>query len=235
MDSKIKKAFLFAAGRGERLRPLTDKTPKPLLPIGNKAMIEYSLGLLQHYGVKEVVINLCYLGEQIEKRLGSGENYGLQIHYSKEETLLGTGGGLKKAELFFKEEEAFFTLNSDTIINCDLSKMAEFHFTYKHPATIAVVPWQEGYTKLQVNRGKLINIGSGDRLFSGLTIMTPKIFEELKEGPSNLILDGIKPIIQKEKWVSAFDHFGFWCDIGTPEHYEKVQDEWAAAHQTRTV
>lgn len=233
MEMKITKAFVFAAGLGERLRPLTLTLPKPLLPIGEKPIIDYSLFYLKRYGVEEVVINLHYLPEKIRQHVGDGKKYKLKIDYSEEENLLGTGGGLKKAESFFKNEEAFFTLNSDTLINCDLEMLANFHEEQKLPATLVVAPWQEGYTRLQVGNNKFLNIKSGDHLFAGLTVLTPKIFSFLSETPSNLITDGVLPMMNRVKGIAAYLHEGYWRDIGSKESYQKAKEEWTLNHAKR--
>ena len=230
---KIKKAMLFAAGFGERMRPLTFKNPKPLLPLGEKSLIDYSIFYLKKFGVEEVVINTHYLGEKIEQHVGDGKKYGLKINYSKEIQLLGTGGGLKQAEVFFKNEEAFFTLNSDTLINCDLHEVTQFHEEQKTPAMLVVTPWQEGYTRIQIGNGRLLNIGCGDHLFTGLTLLTPKIFGVLPATQSNLITDGVMPLMQKAKSIACFIHEGYWRDIGTLANYQAAQEEWAASHLTR--
>ncbi len=230
---KIKKAFVFAAGLGERMRPLTLKTPKPLLPLGEKPILDYTLFYLKKYGVEEVVINTHHLADKIESHAGDGKKYGLKINYSREAELLGTGGGLKKAEEYFKNEEAFFTLNSDTLINCDLHEAAQFHEEQKTPATLVVAPWQEGYTRIQIGNGRLLNIRCGDHLFTGLALLTPKIFEILQTTKSNLISDGVMPLLQKVKAVSCFVHEGYWRDIGSMESYQQAQEEWAASHFTR--
>lgn len=229
----IRKVMLFAAGRGERLKPLTDKTPKPLLPIGERPLIDYSLAYLKRYGIEEVVINLWHLGEKIKRHTGDGKKYGLKIFYSEEEELLGTGGGLKKVEAHFKNETAFITLNSDTLINCDLTELAEFHQGHGAPATLVVAPWQEGYTRLQVANNRLLNIGDGDHLFTGLTVLTPLIFQELSLKPSNLITEGILSLMNQVKSIGVFIHEGYWRDIGTMENYQKAQEEWAVGHSKR--
>ncbi|MDO8527646.1 MAG: nucleotidyltransferase family protein [Deltaproteobacteria bacterium] len=232
---KLKKAMLFAAGLGERMRPLTLNNPKPLLPLGPRPIIDYSLFYLKNFGIEEVVINLFYLGEKIEQHCGDGKNYGLKISYSKETELLGTGGGLKKAEAFFKNEETFVTMNSDTLINCDLSQVMELHAEQKSPATLVVAPWQEGYTRLQVANNRLLDVKQGEHLFTGLMILSPKIFEPLPEKKSNLILDGVVPLMQTVKSITAFAHEGYWRDIGTLESYQRAQEEWAASHHNRLV
>lgn len=230
---KLKKAMLFAAGLGERMRPLTLKNPKPLLPLGQRPIIDYSLFYLKKSGIEEVMINLHWLGEKIEQHCGDGEKYGLKIRYSKEEELLGTGGSLKKAEDFFKKEAAFVTLNADTLINCDLSEATELQEEQKAPATLVVAPWQNGYTRLQTGNGRLLNVGSGDHLFTGLTILTPKIFDVLPATKSNLILDGVVPLMGQVKMIAALVHEGYWRDIGTLEGYQAAQEEWAASHHNR--
>ena len=216
----ISKAMLFAAGRGERLRPFTDKTPKPLLPIGDKPIIDYSLAYLKRYGIEEVVINLCHLGEKIEQHVGDGKKYGLKIIYSREKELLGTGGGLKNAEKYFKNEKAFITLNSDTLINCDLKELAAFHQSQNASTTLVVAPWQEGYTSLPIE-GK-------NYLFTGLAVLGPSIFEKLTLKTTNLITQGVPNF-------SAFVHEGYWRDIGTLQNYKAAQEEWAASHHHRSV
>src|SRR3954469_4313488 len=114
------KAMVLAAGQGTRLRPLTDRVPKALVPVAGRPMIEYPLLLLKHYGIHEIVINLHHFGEQIEAYLGDGKRFGLQISYSKERQLLDTGGGLRKAKPFFKDE-TFLVINTDVLIDLPLS------------------------------------------------------------------------------------------------------------------
>lgn len=217
----LRKAMLFAAGRGERLRPLTDKTPKPLLPIGEKPIIDYSLAYLKKYGIEEVVINLWHLGEQIERHVGDGKKYGLRVIYSKEKELLGTGGGLKNAQKHFENEEAFITLNSDTLIDCDLEELSTFHQKQKAQATLVVAPWQEGYTKIKDNY-----------LFTGLAVWSPAIFERLTLKTANLITV-IARSTKYEVRSATYEHNGLWLDIGTPEKYKAAQEFWAASHWKR--
>ncbi|MDY6979245.1 MAG: sugar phosphate nucleotidyltransferase, partial [Pseudomonadota bacterium] len=105
------KAMILAAGRGERMRPLTDRCPKPLLQAGGKALIEYHIEALAAAGVEEIVINHAWLGEQIETTLGSGERYGVALHYSHEATALETAGGIIQALPWLGE--VFIALNAD--------------------------------------------------------------------------------------------------------------------------
>ena len=106
------KAMILAAGRGERMRPLTDTTPKPLLQVAGKSLIEYHIEALVNAGITELVINLAWLGEKIEAQLGDGSQYGAKITYSREEQALETAGGIIKA-LSVLGEEPFIVINGD--------------------------------------------------------------------------------------------------------------------------
>jgi CTP:phosphocholine cytidylyltransferase-like protein len=131
------KAMILAAGLGTRLRPLTETTPKPLLPVGGTPLIVWNLLLLRAGGIREVIINLHYLGSMIEAALGDGSRWDMQIAYSYEPELLGTGGGLKKAEEFF-EGESFLVMNGDTLTNVDLPALQEFHRSQAGVATLVL-------------------------------------------------------------------------------------------------
>src|SRR5262245_7817085 len=114
------RAMILAAGFGTRLQPLTNTTPKALVPVAGRPLIEYGLLLLKSQGIAEVVINLHHLGGKICSTLGDGRIYGLHIAYSPENPILETGGGIKRAQSFFKGE-TFIVLNCDTILDLDLS------------------------------------------------------------------------------------------------------------------
>ncbi|MDO8493813.1 MAG: NDP-sugar synthase [Deltaproteobacteria bacterium] len=230
---KIRKAMLFSAGFGERLRPLTLKTPKPLLPVGDRPLIDYALAYLKRFGIEEVIVNLHHLGELFEKHCGNGRRYGLKIIYTKEKVLLGTGGGLKNAEEHFKNEEAFFTLNSAALTNCDLDALTTFHQEQSAAVTLVVRPWQEGYTRVCVEGRQYKKVGKGNHLFTGLMVMTPAIFSELELRDTNLITEGVDLLQQKGTTIAAFEHDGYWRKIENSKDYEAVQQEWASGHQTR--
>ena len=120
------KGFVLAAGFGQRLRPITESTPKPLLPVGNVPLIAYALKLLAQAGITDIIVNLHHLGRVIREALGTGEVYGVKITWSEEEEILGTGGGLKKMHEAL-EGETFVVVNSDTIIDLDLKAVIATH------------------------------------------------------------------------------------------------------------
>lgn len=215
---KLKKAMLFAAGFGTRLKPLTDKKPKPLLPIGNHPMLAYILNYLKQNGVEEVVINLHHLGDQIKTYLKQQFHFGLKIHFSEEKVILGTAGGLKQVQSHFENEDLFLTMNSDLFIDCDLQTLERHHSKENKPATMVCLPWMEGYTRID-----------NDKLYSGLSLLTPAIFDVITLEDRNLVTEGIVRL----KAHGIYLHRGYWRDIGTLENYQAIQEEWASGHHQR--
>jgi mannose-1-phosphate guanylyltransferase/mannose-1-phosphate guanylyltransferase/phosphomannomutase len=154
MSKEIKKAMILAAGEGTRLRPLTLETPKALLPIRGRALIEHQISWLNHHGIREIAINLYHLGNKIKDHLGDGSRFGMKICYSPEETLLGTAGGVKRIEHFFND--TFVVVYGDILTDLDLSDMVKFHREKKAVATLAIFeapnPWEVGVVELNKER-----------------------------------------------------------------------------------
>jgi NDP-sugar pyrophosphorylase family protein len=147
------KAMILAAGEGTRLRPLTLETPKVLLPVAERPLIEHQLSWLRSHGIQEVAINLYHLGVKIRDFLGNGSRYNMKVCYSSEETLLGTAGGVKRMEHFLGD--AFVVVYGDVLTNLDLSAMADFHQEKRAIATLAIFeaakPWEVGV--VDIDRG----------------------------------------------------------------------------------
>jgi len=173
----IQKAFVLTAGLGERLKPLTLKTPKPMLPIGGKPLIDYVLRYLKKEGVQEVILNLFHLGDQIERYVGMGDKFGLVVHYSREQTLLGTGGGLRQAAQWLEREKEFIVINGDTLIGASLKELYASHQTLGAAATLVLKKKNpdESYTPISCEDSKITAIGEphGDYFYTGLMIATP--------------------------------------------------------------
>ncbi|MFO0707084.1 MAG: nucleotidyltransferase family protein [Nitrospira sp.] len=150
------KAMILAAGLGTRLRPLTNTIPKPLLPSAAR-LIVWNLLLLKRHGFRDVVINLHHLGPMIEQALGDGSRFGLRLIYSHEPVILGTGGGIKQAELHFSGEPVLI-LNGDTLFELDLGALCSFHRERKALATLVLREDPEA-----VQWG-LVEVGAGDRI-----------------------------------------------------------------------
>ncbi len=213
----MKTAMILAAGRGERMRPLTDFTPKPLLKIKGKALIEYHLEKLALAGFEKIVINHHWLGEQIEIFLGNGDKYGIQIKYSKEINVLETGGGIVQA-LPLLGKEPFLVVNGDIWCNLDFN---EINLNIEKLAHLFLVSNPEHNLKGDFGLENGFVINEPQFTFSGIGIYHPNLFKdyEIKKLP-------LAPILRKEileKNVTG-EHFkGQWFDIGTPARLEMLE------------
>lgn len=133
---KIQKAMLLAAGEGQRLRPLTDHVPKPMLEIAGRPILEHNVRMLARYGVNEIIINVHHLPETITSHFGDGSRFGVHIMYSHEDRLLGTAGAVKTVEAHF--DSTFLVVFGDNLTTCDVSRLGGFHFARAGVATIAL-------------------------------------------------------------------------------------------------
>jgi len=143
------KAIILAGGRGKRLRPITDKIPKPLIPINNKPLIERTIKYLKKYGITEIIISSGYKSNLIEKFLKKKKNFGCNIVFSIEKTPLGTGGAIKKA-LRFVDDESFVVLNGDIITNIELKRIL------KKPNTIAANELKTKFGTMDIKNNKIL-------------------------------------------------------------------------------
>jgi len=209
--------MILAAGRGERMRPLTDFTPKPLLKIKGKALIAYHLEKLTLAGFEKIVINHHWLGEQIEMALGNGDKYGIKIKYSKEINILETGGGIVQA-LPLLGKEPFLVINGDIWCNLDFN---EINLNIEKLAYLFLVSNPEHNLKGDFGLENGFVINEPQFTFSGIGIYHPNLFKdyEIKKLP-------LAPILRKEileKNVTG-EHFkGQWFDIGTPARLEMLE------------
>ena len=232
------KAMILAAGFGTRLKPLTDVTPTPLLPVAGTPMIVWNLRLLKRHGFREVVINLHHLGALIERALGDGGQYGLQITYSREPVILGTGGGIKQAEAFFAGEPVL-VLNGDTLFELDLSALMKFHRAQQAAATLVLRkdPEAARWGLVEVSkRGDVLRItGRGrevletavPRMFAGIHILHPRLLQSVPVGCESSIIDAYVRGIQEGERIMGYDFDGYWSDVGTPERYAQVERDAA--------
>ncbi|MBI2344113.1 MAG: nucleotidyltransferase family protein [Deltaproteobacteria bacterium] len=225
------RAMILAAGLGTRLRPLTLTTPKPLLPVCGRPLIDYALQQLSAAGVTEVMINLHHLGEQIAEHIGDGHRFGLAVRYSRESTMLGTGGGLKAAESFLRNDP-FLVVNGDTLSDLSLHHVLQRDGMPCDAAATLVVrrrPRTSSYTALDVAAdGTLRAFGRGDFHYTGVMIGTSRLLAQLPPGISCLVADGLRPLLAAGGRIMTYVHEGYWNDIGTPERYAAAQREWPA-------
>ncbi len=227
------KAMVLAAGLGERMRPLTEGRAKPSLPLLNRPIIAHTLDHLRRFGVTEVVINLHHHPESIRAVIGDGSRLGLKVHYSEEPVILGTTGGLKKAEGFLRGDGPFIMMNSDFVSDCDLDAVVRKHRESGAFATMVLTEPQAG-----VDYG-VVELGERDRIvrisgrppgtagaqtaryvFTGIHILEPAILEEIPPGRKAEINSEVYPaLISAGKLIRGFVHSGLWRELGTPQLY----------------
>ena len=210
--------MILAAGRGERMRPLTDRTPKPLLPVGGRPLIEHHLRRLAAAGYRDVVINLAWLAVQIRDTLGDGQRFGLRIHYSEEtQGALETAGGIRHA-LPLLGDAPFLVVNGD--IWCD------HPLTPRDPgdalAHLVLVdnPAQHPQGDFALHDGRVEDIGARRLTFSGIGYYRPELFAGLSDGPQPLA-----PLLRRtmaQGLVSGEHHRGTWIDVGTPQRLQAL-------------
>ncbi len=238
------KAMVFAAGRGERLRPLTQTIPKALVRVGGRPMIDYPLLLLRHHGIREVIINLHHLGEQSETYLGNGERFGLDIVYSKEPELLDTGGGLFKARAFL-DRETFLVINTDVMIDLPLAEAIAFQERAAATATLVLRPDPEAdrfgsieigpegriYRFLNVRKQSDGAVPLRKLMFTGVQILEPRVFQYMNEEQAGkkfgTTKDTYPQMFVSGEPLYGFCFDGFWQDLGTPERIKAAEESLA--------
>ena len=236
------KAMILAAGLGTRLRPLTDSIPKPLLRIADIPLIVWNLLMLRAGGIRAVIINVHYLGTMIEEALGDGSRWDMQITYSREAELLGTGGGLKAAEWFF-DDEPVLVLNGDTLIDLDLKVLQDYHASYGGVATLVLRddPDAQRWGAIECDaQDRILRInGQGmnmkgypdvahTRMFAGVHILHPAVLADASAGKSFSIIDSYTRALARGWRLFGFVHTGYWSDVGTMERYSQAQSDVAA-------
>ncbi len=214
------KAMILAAGRGERMRPLTDHTPKPLLPVAGKPLIEHTIHQLVSAGFHDIVINHAHLGHQIENTLGNGSQFGARIAYSPEgENALETAGGIINA-LPLLGNEPFLVVNGDIATNFPFHELKNLSVDLAHLVLIDnPAHHQQGDFCLDSNG--YVTDGCTEKLtFSGIGIYHADLFKDTLPGKSKLA-----PLLRRamaDRRVSGQKFTGFWMDIGTPERLQEL-------------
>ena len=208
------KAMILAAGRGERMRPLTDHTPKPLLTVGGKPLIVWHLERLAKAGFKEVVINHAHLGEQIEEVLGDGSVWGLTIQYSPETIALETAGGIANT-LPLLGEAPFLVVNGDVFTEIDFGALQLLSPNLAHLVMVDNPP-QHPDGDFVLDSGKVADQGNQKFTFSGVGIYHPALFVDVEQGQAAKLAPLLRLAMAKGL-VTGEHYHGVWHDIGTPE------------------
>ena len=226
------KAMILGAGRGERMRPLSDTLPKPLLRAGGKALVEYHLENLARAGFIDIVINHAHLGQMIEAALGSGGRYGLKIRYSHEPVALETAGGIAQALSILgdgfrnnEKDTPFLTVNADVYCEIEFSALLPVLQSMRanpagdlaHLVLVNNPPHHpEGDFSLDAGRVLLSAKGKKNLTYSGIGVYRPQLFKHVAAGSTAKLAPLLREAIAEEKICG--EHFqGVWVDVGTPE------------------
>ena len=213
------KAMILAAGLGKRMRPLTDTTPKPLLPVRGKPLIVYHIEALVNAGVRDIVINHAWLGEKIEQVLGDGSQYGASIVYSPEGEPLETAGGIINA-LPLLGDAPFIVVNGDVWTDYPIVNLLDVDCDQAH---LVLVPNPEHNTAGDFalsDNGSVQSQGQETYTFSGVSVLSPGLFKGLPQGKRALREPLLKAMA--ENAVSGELYKGQWCDVGTPERLAEI-------------
>jgi len=208
------KAMILCAGRGERMRPLTDTTPKPLLQVAGKSLVEYHIENLAQAGITEIVINHAWLGKRIEKALGDGSLWGVTIRYSAEGEALETAGGIIKA-LPLLGEDPFIVVNGDVWCGYPFEKLLALRPEKAHLVLVRNPEHNPQGDFVLADGGLLSEQGNEKFTFSGVSVMNPRLFFGLNADKMALAPLLRQAITRKE--VSGELYQGEWVDVGTPE------------------
>ena len=222
------RAMILAAGRGERMRPLTDKLPKPMLEINNKPLIQYHVENLVQAGIVDIVINHAVFGDQIETYLGDGKDFGARIVYSSEgDQPLETAGGIVKA-LSLLGEVPFLTVNADIWTDFPFQQLLNLSGDLSsHLAHIILVdnPVHNPEGDFSLSENRVLNEGARMLTFSGISVFTPEFFKGCASGRKPLA-----PMIRQavsHGQVSGIHYQGQWRDIGSPERLQELRQVYS--------
>lgn len=215
------KAMLLAAGLGTRMRPLTDHTPKPLLPVAGKPLLAWHLERLAAAGISDVVINCAWLGEQIEAFVGDGSSFGLHIKISREAQPLETGGGIFRALPLLGNDE-FIVISSDVWTDYPLQNLLSIKTRRGHLVMVDNPAHLAQGDFYRAANGGLNERGDGEKLtYSGIAVLHPDFFRGCSDGVFPL-----RPLLQRamaEKLLTSEHYRGEWIDVGTPERLRAAE------------
>lgn len=220
------KAMVLAAGRGERMRPLTDRVPKPLLPVGGRPLVAHHLVALAQAGYREVVMNCAWLGDELRAGLGDGREWGVNITYSPEPwPALDTGGGIFQA-LPLLGPEPFLLVNGDTWFDLPLASLA---LPAGMLGDLVLVPNPEHNPAgdFGLVDGRVLPDATVRYTYSGLAILAPALFADCR--PGRFPLAPLLRVAAGEGRLSGRLHDGFWTDVGTPERLYALRARLGAA------
>ena len=231
--------MILAAGLGTRLRPLTEDRPKALVEIAGQTLLEITLRRLRAFDVREVIINVHHFAGMIVEYLRKNDNFGMHIEISREDELLDTGGGLKKAAWFFLEDatQPFLLHNVDVLSNIDFNRMLQFHRDHNALATLAVQNRETSRPLLFDESGELRGRGTRQDAsrrtphmqalaFSGVHVISPRLLPMMTEqGAFSIIETYVRLAAQRENILAFRADDYYWCDLGKLENVGQAEKD----------
>ncbi|MCG9964299.1 MAG: N-acetylmuramate alpha-1-phosphate uridylyltransferase MurU [Shewanella sp.] len=223
------KAMILAAGRGERLRPLTDTLPKPLVPVLGKPLIVYHIEKLAAAGIVDIVINHAWLGHKLVETLGDGSAFGVKIRYSAEACALETGGGIKQALPLLCDDDSdapFLVLNGDVFIDAlpQIMPLAEAALAH---LWLVPNPEQHPHGDFALSEGIVREQGEHKYTFSGIGLYRPSLFNGTADGA--FALGPLLRAKMADGHITGTRFNGFWCDVGTIPRLQALESTLESA------
>ncbi len=222
-------AVIMAGGRGERLKPMTETTPKPMLPLGDKPIIQYNLDRLISFGVDDIWISVRYLGEQIEKYLEDGSKFGARIQYVHEDIPLGTIGAVREIESF--NHPYVLVSNSDLLTNLDYEDFF-IDFIKKDAAlSVVTIPYTVNipYAVLETSNGHVVSFKEKPNYTyysnGGIYLIRREILSRIPKGSFFNATDLMEQLILAKEKVISYPMYGYWLDVGKPEDYKRAMED----------
>jgi MurNAc alpha-1-phosphate uridylyltransferase len=224
--------MLLAAGRGERLRPLTNTVPKALVQVGGKPLIAWHLERLAASGARDVVINVAHLGQQIVERIGDGSRYGLRIAYSLEPEPLETAGGIAQARHLLAAEP-FLLVNADVYCECDFTRLL-VHSLGERLAHLVLVP-NPAHRRggdFTLDAGVIGSAPAPRYTYAGIAVVSPRLVESVKPGDKAPLAPLLYAAADRGLMTGEL-YRGLWQDVGTRERLEELETLLGSRHENR--
>ena len=235
MTPGVTQAFILAAGQGIKMRPYTYEIPKPMLPVKGRPILEHIVEQLRSTDIRDIVIVIGYLGDQIKSHFGDGSKFGVKIRYIEEEKPTGTAGPLRIAKQIL-EEKPFLMIYGDVLAEINLREFIDYHMQFGQVATLALtsVPDPSAYGAVRMSGQKVVevvekpkNSDSVSRLVTaGVQILTPAIYSSVPSSGFSMLEEDVFPVLAQEGKLTGYLFEGKWFDIGSPDVYERALKEW---------
>jgi len=223
-------AVIMAGGFGKRLMPLTESVPKPMLPVGDRPVLERTIRQLRRSGIRDVSMTTHYLGDHIAGHFGDGEGFGVRINYANEDQPLGTAGGLRLIE---RPAGPFVVINGDILTGVPFDKMLEYHREHGAELTVGVrryvidVPFgvveRDGFRVTELREKPSLTFF----INAGIYLLDPSAWDSIPDDVHFDMTDLIKALLEDGRTVASFPIIEYWLDIGSPDDYRRAQDELA--------